>query len=94
MLVLALEFSRGCTAHAGAGHLHSTNRKATQREQPPDRGTHGVSGPAGGNEREAATPDSRSSRRARLETWHGPAHGQRRRDVTGIDPKGHSLKTE
>src|ERR1700726_674305 len=43
MLVLALEFSRGKTAHAWAGHHRRTKQRPART--PPDRGTHGVSGP-------------------------------------------------
>lgn len=47
MLVLALEFSRGCTAHAGAGPPRRADESIddTTRHKPPGRGTHGVSGP-------------------------------------------------
>jgi hypothetical protein len=43
MLVLALEFSRGNTAHAWAGHHRWTSKRPART--PPDRGTHGASGP-------------------------------------------------
>jgi len=85
MLVLALEFSRGCTAHAGVGSPR-TSPQRRQREQTPDRGTHGVSGPpaAGALGLEELESSTRTCRPVGI-----PG------DVTGTDPpKGHSLKTE
>jgi hypothetical protein len=63
MLVLALEFSRGWTAHAWEGH-HPWTKKRPGRT-PPDRGTHGVSGRRRRNGQEEH-PGPRSSQRARL----------------------------
>ncbi len=34
MLVLALEFSRGCTAHAWAGHHRGTNETTSEDNRP------------------------------------------------------------
>ena len=48
MLVLALEFSRGCTAHAWAGTLAPAHASRTVKEQNPGRGLRGVSGPHAG----------------------------------------------
>ena len=38
MLVLALEFSRGCTAHAWAGTLEQRTHRALHEEQQPPAG--------------------------------------------------------
>ena len=76
MLVLALEFSRGCTAHAGVGH-HADRTRRT-RELPPDRGTHGVSGPTAPGSVARGARGLDSDLRAGGHPW----------DVTGIDPTG------
>ena len=61
--------------------------KATQREQPPDRGTHGVSGPPA-----AGALDPEELQRARLEKRRPDGTPK---DITGTDPtKGRSLKTK
>ena len=74
--------------------LHSARRgrvsthiaaKAAQREQPPDRGTHGVSGP----------PAAGALGLEELEELDSNVQaGRHTGDVTGTDPKGRSLKTE
>jgi len=98
MLVLALEFSRGCTAHAGVGYHAATEQLRSGTT--PDRGTHGVRGHPRHTKMRAreqeGRPGSRNSRRARLNTGTDPppSSHEHQRDVTGIDPKGRSLKTE
>ena len=52
--------------------------KATQREQPPDRGTHGVSGPPAAGA--LASVELESSTRKAQAQWHAV-------DVTGTDPQ-------
>ncbi len=92
MLVLALEFSRGCTAHAGVGSPPLDEQAVRNGNKPPDRGTHGVSGRRRRDGQEEQ-PGTRGARRG-LDSEVQAGTATRRRDVTGIDPKGRSLKTE
>jgi hypothetical protein len=90
MLVLALEFSRGKTAHAWAGHHRWTTTTSEDTARP---------GHARGEWSAGATSGKRTRPRGaqRLDSEglaHEPRPRTRRRDVTGIDPLGRSLKTE
>ena len=85
MLVLALEFSRGNTAHAWAGHHRRTKQRPART--PPDLGTHGVSGPP--TQRAGSEPGLEEPKRLDSEGLaHEPRPRTRRGDVTGIDPCG------
>jgi hypothetical protein len=106
MLVLALEFSRGCTAHTGVGtpSPRSVEQAKTERSRnkPPDQGTRGARGHRRhaedlNDEVRCRTPATRGAPEG-LDSirWRHPtlSSDERRGDVTGNDPTGHSLKTE
>jgi len=105
MLVLALEFSRGCTARTRGRDSVTTPRRISQNGKRPEqsaqpgRARGDRSPPARvrpGHEGREAHVMPRSSRRARLDSRALPTSGsdERRRDITGNDRNGHSLKTE
>jgi hypothetical protein len=92
MLVLALEFSRGCTAHAWAGHR--AGRTNEQRGKPPDRGTHGARGPLPPGQMDRTNNTGRRGAPTGLDsgpTCHGHDGGHHR---DRLRQTGRSLKTE
>jgi hypothetical protein len=81
MLVLALEFSRGCTAHAWAGTLEQRTHRALQKSEYPRPGlARGEwSSPASQQCSTMRQQASRSAQRARL----GPATSSALRQTEG-----------
>jgi hypothetical protein len=70
MLVLALEFSRGCTAHTGVGN-HAAPEQLRSGTTP-DRGTHGVRGHPGHTKmRHESRKDARLEELPKGSTQHG-----------------------
>ena len=99
MLVLALEFSRGCTAHAGVGNHAAREQLRSGTSTRPGHTRGAWSPPA------HVDAGTRAGRLSELEelpkgsTQHGHLTRPRgshehRWDVTGTDPMGRSLKTE
>lgn len=99
MLVLALEFSRGCTAHAGVGNHAAREQLRSGTTTRPGHARGAWSPPAheDAGTRAGRTPEHeelpKGSTQHRALTRPRGSH-EHQRDVTGIDPKGRSLKTE
>jgi hypothetical protein len=97
MLVLALEFSRGCTAHAEVGTtLHENNCAAGNHPTGARTGCVVTAGARRRGHGAGRTPGLEELPKGSTQTDIDPPRGshERRRDVTGTDPKGRSLKTE
>jgi hypothetical protein len=100
MLVLALEFSRGCTAHAGVGNHAAPAEQLRSGDNHPTGARTGCVVTAGTRRRGLESRKDARARGApegldlaRALTRPRGSH-EHQRDVTGIDPKGRSLKTE
>jgi hypothetical protein len=99
MLVLALEFSRGCTVHAGVRYHTAREQLRSGTTTRPGHARGAWSPPAledagtgaGKRAQIGGAPEGLDSKTG---TDPPPGSHEHQRDVTGIDPKGRSLKTE
>jgi hypothetical protein len=90
MLVLALEFSRGNTAHAWAGHHRWTRQRPART--PPDRGTHGASGPPA--QQAGSEPGLEEPKGSTRKAWRTNPPADTPQGRHRDRPVGRSLKTE